>query len=104
MRPDEDFTESGRQAGASLAVYCCLENAPEHSCLDGIIFHNIPLFSTVMELIPSVKGCVNIKYEFCRGKCYWNHIIAKWQGYGSDVFFRDFLNCQMVANVGVGNV
>jgi hypothetical protein len=48
MRTDKDLPESGRQAGAPLGVYGCLENSPEHGCPAGIIFHNIPLFSTVL--------------------------------------------------------
>ncbi|OGU00284.1 MAG: hypothetical protein A2X80_13815 [Geobacteraceae bacterium GWB2_52_12] len=64
----EDLPEFCRKAGTPFGVYGCLENAPEHGRLFGLIFHNVPLFSTVMELIPAVNDCVNIKYRFSKGK------------------------------------
>jgi hypothetical protein len=65
MGAHQSFPELCRKTGSSLGVYGCLEYAPEHGGLAIDIFHNIPLFSTVMELIPTVTNYVNTKRGFC---------------------------------------
>src|SRR6185369_12113825 len=70
MRTRENLPESCRQTGTPLGINGCLVNSPEHGRPVGIVFHYVPLFSTVWELIPAVNARVNIKYEFCKGKLF----------------------------------
>jgi hypothetical protein len=64
MRPDKNFPKFCRQTCTPFSINGCLENSSEHGHPVGIIFHNMPLFSTVMELIPMVKRDVNIKCAY----------------------------------------
>ena len=77
-----------RHAGAPLGVYGCLVNSPEHGRPDGVVFHNIPLFSTVREVIPAVNDGVNIKYEFCEGKLLRHHVT-------NGLFFATFFGVRL---------